>query len=48
MAPADATAGDKEEEGGNKDEVEEELMSTPPLGFGAGALGCIWHKSRRQ
>ena len=47
-AEADATAGDKKEESGNKDEVEEELMTTPPLGLGAGALGCIRHKSRRQ
>ena len=47
-AEADATAGDEEEERSNKDEVEEELVTTPPLGFGAGALGCVRHKARRH
>ena len=47
-AEADATAGDEEEEGSNKDEVEEELMPAPPLRVRAGALGGVRHKARRH
>ena len=45
-AEADATAGDEEEEGSNEDQVEEQLMTTPPLRVRAGALGGVRHKAR--
>ena len=45
-AEADATAGDEEEKSSNKDEVEEELVTAPPLRVRAGALGGVRHKAR--